>query len=85
MADTYRAPRGFQCRPCSKIDIIEGRAGKCSRCDSTDLRLIDIKEAIIKQAERTGAQVEFVEDADRLMALGGVGCLLRYLAPDQMA
>ncbi len=85
MADTYRAPRGFQCKSCSRIDIKEGRAGKCSRCDSTDLRLIEIKEAIIKQAERTGAEIEFVEDADMLMALGGVGCLLRYLAPDQMA
>jgi peptide subunit release factor 1 (eRF1) len=83
MANTYQPPRGFVCKSCGGIDTATDRPSTCLRCGSMDLRPVNVKEAIVKQAERTGAEVEIVEHADVLMALGGVGCLLRYLTPEQ--
>lgn len=83
MANTYQSPRGVVCKSCGGIDTATDRPSTCLRCGSTVLRPVNVKEAIVKQAERTGAEVEIVEHADVLMALGGVGCLLRYLTPEQ--
>ncbi|OFV83569.1 MAG: hypothetical protein A2W26_01475 [Acidobacteria bacterium RBG_16_64_8] len=83
MAKTYQPPRGLACKSCDRIDTTTDRPTKCLRCGSTDLRPVNVKETIVKQAERIGAEVEIVEHADVLMALGGVGCLLRYLTPEQ--
>ena len=83
MANTYAPPRGLMCRSCGRIDTATDRPATCLRCGATDLRSVNVKEAIVKQAERTGAEVEIVENADVLMALGGVGCLLRYLTLEQ--
>ncbi len=83
MANTYQPPRGFVCKSCGGIVSATDRPSTCLRCGSKDLRPVNVKEAIVKHAERTGAEVEIVQHADLLMALGGVGCLLRYLTPEQ--
>ena len=83
MANTYQPPPGLVCKSCSRIDTATERPNTCFRCASTDLRPVNVQDAIVKQAEGTGAEVEIVEHADVLMALGGVGCLLRYLTPEQ--
>jgi len=46
------------------------------------LRQFDIKEEMVRLAEQAGCGVEVVEHSDALMQLGGVGCLLRYAAPE---
>ena len=55
------------------------------RAGGTALRQFDIKAEIVRLAEVSDCEVEVVEHSDVLMALGGVGCLLRYLAPETYA
>jgi stalled ribosome rescue protein Dom34 len=40
---------------------------------------------MIRIAEQQDCQVEVVNEAEALSALGGVGCLLRYRLPDEYA
>jgi hypothetical protein len=42
----------------------------------------DAREEMVRLAQQTGCGVEVVEHSDALMQLGGVGCLLRYAAPE---
>ena len=41
------------------------------------VRALDVKEALLRLAGQFECPVEVVEQSDALMALGGVGCLLR--------
>jgi hypothetical protein len=41
----------------------------------------DVREEMVRLAGRLECGVEVVEHSDVLMNLGGVGCLLRFLAP----
>ena len=43
----------------------------------------NLKEVMVKLAERQSLEVELVQNSDVLMDLGGVGCLLRYATPEQ--
>ena len=49
----------------------------CPECDQASVRPLDVKEALLRLAGQFELPVEVVEKADALMALGGVGCLLR--------
>ena len=48
-----------------------------------DMPDLEIREELVRLAEQTQCQVEVVNYSDFLMAFGGVGCLLRYLNPEQ--
>jgi len=39
---------------------------------------VNILEELYELAQRTGAEVEFVEEDEFLRSLGGVGAILRY-------
>ncbi len=43
----------------------------------------EIREELVRLAAQNQCQVEVVDFCDFLMEFGGVGCLLRYLTPDQ--
>jgi ribosomal protein L30E len=43
----------------------------------------EIREELVRLAAQNQCQVEVVSFGDFLMEFGGVGCLLRYLTPDQ--
>ena len=58
------------------------RPDACLACGSGDLRTEKLKEVMVRLAERQALEVEIVEHSDVLMALGGVGCLLRYATND---
>jgi hypothetical protein len=45
------------------------------------IRKFDTRAELVRLAEQQDVGVEIVEYNDVLMSLGGVGCLLRYLAP----
>jgi peptide subunit release factor 1 (eRF1) len=53
----------------------------CPECRTARLRVFDIRGELVRLAEQQQVDVEVVEHNDVLMTLGGVGCLLRYLAP----
>jgi stalled ribosome rescue protein Dom34 len=44
---------------------------------------VDIKEEMVRLAERNRCGIEIVKNGDAMSAFGGVGCLLRYLIPER--
>ena len=46
---------------------------------------MNLKEEMIRAAERMGSTVEIVRDSDVLLEVGGVGCPLRYLTSEHRA
>ena len=64
---------------------LNARSDACPQCASVTGRRLDIKEEMVRLAQQTGCHVEVVEHSDALIQLGGVGCLLRYAAPENYA
>ena len=50
----------------------------CPFCEAPLPEAIDLREAMVRRAERTGRDVEIVESHDELESLDGVGATLRY-------
>jgi protein required for attachment to host cells len=72
---------GWECRDCGRHELQLPQPNHCPECRGSRLREFDIREEIARLAEQHEVGVEVVEHNDTLMRLGGVGCLLRYLAP----
>lgn len=75
--ESFDGEIGWQCSRCRVL----GRAPtpqKCPFCDTPLPEEIDLREAMVRRAERTGRRVEIVEEHQALEALEGVGALLRY-------
>ena len=77
MASDYQPDPGWNCTFCKSIGIETPETSICPCCAAESVRPLDIKEALLRLAEQSECQVEVVEQSDILMALGGVGCLLR--------
>ena len=82
MARAYEPGRTLRCRKCGWIDATFSSPERCPECESSELQSANLKEVMVKLAERQSLEVEIVQDSDVLMALGGVGCLLRYAATE---
>jgi peptide subunit release factor 1 (eRF1) len=86
--DVLVLAKGFQAEPawaCDKCDVIEVGAAippACPKCGERQLQIRDLKEDLVRLAERSGCEVEIVNHSDALMRVGGVGCLLRFLRPE---
>lgn len=68
---------GWTCPQCRVL----GRApvpAECPFCAASPVDELDLREAMIRRAERVGRRVEIVEEHETLAALGGVGATLRY-------
>ena len=78
MAQSYQPGLVWRCQECEWIGGSAMQPAHCPDCADDDLRTVNAKEAIVKLAERQSLEVEIVEHSDALMALGGVGCLLRF-------
>ena len=67
---------GWICESCQHFH--EGsQPDSCPRCNGRTSR-VNILEELYELAQRTGAEVEFVEEDEFLRSLGGVGAILRY-------
>ena len=77
MASDYQPDPGWTCTACGAIGTEVPNTPKCPRCGKSSVRPIDIREALLRLAGQSEYPVEVVEQSDVLMALGGVGCLLR--------
>ena len=67
---------GWICESCQYFQ--EGsQPERCPRCNGRTSR-VNILEELYELAQRTGAEVEFVEEDEFLRSLGGVGAILRY-------
>lgn len=79
LADGFNGAVGWQCPECRVL----GRPPKpaaCPFCQAPMPEDIDLREAMVRRAGRTGRRVEIVEGHEELERLGGVGALLRYRA-----
>ena len=85
IAKDYDPGRGWECRRCGKIGTQSGLPELCSQCRSRALREFEIRGELVRLAVQLGCGVEVVERSKTLTSLGGVGCLLRYLAPEKYA
>jgi len=79
-ARDYRPTAGWRCAGCGAIHFEVSSPAGCPECGKAEVRPIDVKEALVRLAGQQDCPVEVVEHCDPLMALGGVGCLLRYVA-----
>lgn len=70
---------GWQCAECRVLGRGD-RPDACPFCDAPVPEEIDLREAMVRRAERTGRAVEIVEGDHELEHLDGVGALLRYRA-----
>lgn len=70
--------RGWICAACSAIRIESEVPEVCPECGKKTVRLIDPMAELVRLAGQQDCPIEVVAHCDPLMALGGVGCLLRY-------
>lgn len=78
MAQRYALGPAWGCRQCGWVDAMSSCPDGCPVCGANELKTENLREIMVRLAERQGLEVEIVEHSDVLMALGGVGCLLRY-------
>jgi protein required for attachment to host cells len=78
MAKQYALGPAWGCRECGWVDAMSSRPDGCRVCGGNELKTENLREVMVRLAERQGLEVEIVEHSDVLMSLGGVGCLLRY-------
>ena len=77
MASDYQPDSGWTCTACRAIGIELLKTSVCPQCGALAARPLDIREAMLRLAGQLECTIEVVEHSDALMALGGVGCLLR--------
>lgn len=68
---------GWQCAECRVLGR-EPEPEACPFCEAPLPESIDLREAMVRRAERTGRRVEIVESHPELESLDGVGATLRY-------
>jgi protein required for attachment to host cells len=83
LAKSYNPDPGWSCTECDAIGSNRAIHEVCPECGSKELGDLDIKEEMVRVAEKSGCRVEIVDKSEFLMNVGGVGCLLRYLMPEQ--
>ena len=84
ISESYVAPPGWRCEECSSAGVSTLPIA-CPRCGERSVTEANLKEEMTRIAERNGSTVEVVRNSDVLLEVGGVGCLLRYLSPEQHA
>ena len=69
---------GWLCATCYAIRIEPNVPDMCPECGNKAVRRIDAMAELVRLAGQQDCPIEVVEHCDPLMALGGIGCLLRY-------
>ena len=67
---------GSRCGACTTLFAEVHDA--CPLCDAADVTPVKLIEEIVRLAEQTDAEVEFVQEVDGLKQAGGVAALLRW-------
>lgn len=83
LAQAYEADAGWTCGACGVAEVERPAPNTCSQCGAKSIREFNVKEEMVRMAEQTESGVEVVNQSEVLMRLGGVGCLLRFLGPEQ--
>lgn len=75
--DLLPAP-GWRCGACEVIRIEHHAPAACPECGSKSVQPVDAMVELVRLAGQQECPIEVVDHCDPLMALGGMGCLLRY-------
>lgn len=78
MSGAFEPGPAWRCSHCGWAGATSSPPERCEECNSSELKSANLREMMVKLAERQSVEVEIVEHSDVLMELGGVGCLLRY-------
>lgn len=82
LAKGYEPGAGWSCGACGATEVERPAPNACPQCGAK-LRELNVKEEMVRMAERTESGVEVVSHSDALLRLGGVGCLLRFLGQEK--
>jgi peptide subunit release factor 1 (eRF1) len=85
LAKAYEPDTGWVCGACGTAEVERPAPNTCSRCGARRIREFNVKEKMVRMAEQMDSEVEVANHSDALLRLGGVGCLLRFLAPERHA
>ncbi len=75
--DLLPAP-GWRCTACGVIRIAHPAPALCTECGKKSVQPVDATVELVRLAGQQNCPIEVVDHCDPLMALGGMGCLLRY-------
>ena len=70
------AAAGRRCRDCEQLALEPVAA--CPACGSSNLFAVDVANELVEMAEKTAAEVDFVDPTPELTAAGGLAALLRW-------
>ncbi|MCP4600445.1 MAG: hypothetical protein GY847_07925 [Proteobacteria bacterium] len=82
LSESYQESSGWKCSNCELVGVNTSPMA-CPRCGERTVGEVNIKEAMVRLAEQSGTAVEIVRNSDVMFDIGGVGCLLLYLLPEQ--
>ena len=82
LAEEYRPAPGWSCNSCADCGLSPVPTA-CPSCGERDTHAADLRELMVQLAGRSGSRIEIVRKCDALIDLDEVGCLLRYLTPEQ--
>ena len=85
IAKQYDPGHGWECRRCGRVETQSAQPDACPACGNRTVRTFDVRSEMVRLAGKLGCGIEVVEHSDALLSLGGVGCLLRFLAPERYA
>lgn len=68
---------GTSCRDCEHL--VHGTPQTCQKCGSRSVFVVDLLDAVSRQAELTSATVEFADPIKSLQEAGNMAALLRWL------
>jgi len=78
LAQDQELEPGWRCAACGAMRIEPKAPAACPECGKAGPRTMDTAAELVRLAGQQDCAVEMVAHCDPLMALGGVGCLLRY-------
>ncbi len=78
MAKNYDPPSAWRCADCGMQSDRVAQPKRCPQCEGANLHAQNLKEEMLRLAEKNSVKAEIVLHSELLHNLGGVGCLLRY-------
>ncbi|MBY0269209.1 MAG: host attachment protein [Burkholderiales bacterium] len=69
---------GWRCAACGVLRIEPHAPAACPECGKQSVQPVDATVELVRLAGQQDCPIEVVDHCDPLMALGGIGCLLRY-------
>lgn len=79
LAKAWDPDPAWACPACRAV-ALGAPPSACPECGTRGPAVVDLREEMVRLAERNGCLVEVVNESPALLDLGGVGCLLRYRA-----